>query len=1407
MTKNVWTNLEKKIGIMLFVVAAFASVGIFLINYSQFYSVTMGDLKQDAISLHSYAEEMIDIRVFTEINTVEDQQSELYINTQKQLNEIRRIANAKFLYTMKLNDKNEYIYLVDGLDKDDENFSHAGMLVEEEFLAELAQCINEDIITGSEGIMVTDYGYLYSIIFPFHDSYGNVVGAVGVDFDSEHLYHSLKNARRMSIFFIMILGSVFLTLTLFTIKRIVRQAKTSFNKMEKVANEAHELTELMLDTSPICTQIWDKKLNTIDCNKAAVKLYGFKDKQEYKDEFIKICSPEYQPDGQRSDQKAVALVKKAFEEGYCCVEWMHQMPHGTPIPAEVTLVRVKYLGDDVVAGYTRDLREQHKMAAEIKRRNEITSGVNKVASLLLTVDSNENAQTLLIESLKIIGQTAYADRVHIWQNEMTDGRLHYACTHSWFSEAEEKNAVTFKNFKAAYSDKHLWGRKVMNGEYINSLYSDMPSDDREYFKIHGASLKSAAILPLFLDDQFWGMLSIDHCKAENKFTEEEIEILRSVGLMIVTIINRIKMREEINIAYNHTKILLDKMPMSCQVWDKDFKKIDCNEEAMRLFGFTDKQDYLNRFRELYPEYQPDGTLSVEKAKMFVTTAFENGDCGPFDWTYRMPDGTFMASEVFIKRIKFEDEYVAVGYTRDTREQKKLMDEIQTAYQHTKILLDRMPMSCQVWDKDFKKIDCNEEALRLFGFTDKQDYLNRFHELYPEYQPDGTLSVEKAKMFVTTAFENGDCGPFDWTYRMPDDTFMSTEVFMKRVKYEEDYVVVGYTRDMREQKKLMESLVCAKELAEHSSRAKSVFLSQMSHEIRTPMNAILGIAEIMLRNKTVCGEAQNGFTKICESGNLLLNIINNILDFSNIDAGKLEIAHEKYGVADLINNTAQLSRQRYDGKPIEMKLLLDKNTPAELIGDEPHIRQIINNLLSNAYKYTDSGEICFSVSAESESDSGAAVLVLQISDTGQGMNRSQLDSLYDAYARFNLEKNTSIAGIGLGMNITKRLIDAMNGEIDVKSEVGKGTVFTVRLPQKIRSADVCGADVSEKLRTFSYSGEQASNRAKITYKQISGGKVLIVDDIKINLLVAQGLLEPYKLRIETAANGLEAVEKINNGGDYDIVFMDHMMPVMDGMEAVKILREKGYTRPIVAVTANAVSGQDEMFLSNGFDAFVAKPIDPNLLDSLVTKYIKNVNSPHNSHNVQSVNNAVHSKNLEKTFVLDAQSTISVLEKLSAKLNNLDGEELKSYVIAVHGIKSALAGIGERELSALAYKLEHAGGEKNYGLMASDTPLLTDALLALVKKLKTDNTEYAEKISSGDMVFLRQKLDDIKSACESFNIKAAKKSLSDLRQKALPRAAADICEEISIGLLRGEFKKVLADIEKIAGLRFGEDQRAS
>jgi signal transduction histidine kinase/CheY-like chemotaxis protein/HPt (histidine-containing phosphotransfer) domain-containing protein len=412
--------------------------------------------------------------------------------------------------------------------------------------------------------------------------------------------------------------------------------------------------------------------------------------------------------------------------------------------------------------------------------------------------------------------------------------------------------------------------------------------------------------------------------------------------------------------------------------------------------------------------------------------------------------------------------------------------------------------------------------------------------------------------------------------------------------------------------IMVNLDKAKRKADIENRQKSDFIAAVSHEIRTPMNTIMGITEMQLHGEQLTDNLREAFDRIHFSGDLLLSIINDLLDLSKIEAGKLEIKPVKYEMASLINEVIQLNKLRFSSSTLEFKLQIGENVPETLVGDELRIKQVLNNILSNAFKYTLKGGIVLSVNAETGGGENMT-LVFVVNDTGQGMTEEQLGRLYEKFTRFNLKSNRKIEGTGLGMSITQSLISIMNGSIHVESRPGKGSTFTVRLPQKLNgmAADprsVLSKELAESLNHRRVTSPGQVKRTQILRKYMPYGNVLIVDDTEANLYVAKLLIAPYGLKIDTAVSGYEAIDKIKAGRIYDIIFMDHMMPVMDGMEAVKIIRGMGYPHLIVALTANAVVGQADIFLANGFDDFVSKPIDMRLLDVILNKYIHDKQTP-------------------------------------------------------------------------------------------------------------------------------------------------------------------------------------------------------
>jgi len=626
-------------------------------------------------------------------------------------------------------------------------------------------------------------------------------------------------------------------------------------------------------------------------------------------------------------------------------------------------------------------------------------------------------------------------------------------------------------------------------------------------------------------------------------------------------------------------------------------------------------------------------------------------------------------------------------------------------------------------------------------------------------------------------------------------------------------------EKRQQEELLHEALNAAKMA---SAAKSSFLANMSHEIRTPMNVVLGITEILLQKETLPPDIREAVCKINNSGDLLLSIINDILDLSKIEAGRLELSPHKYEVASLINDTVTLNMMRIGSKPIEFILSVDENIPSTLTGDDLRIKQIMNNLLSNAFKYTEEGVVKLAVSAKPLMDHPAepgnppgkagdgeeVALIFVVSDTGQGMSEEQVQKLFDEYTRFNSEANRTTEGTGLGMSIVRNLVEMMSGTISVESEVDKGTIFTASLPQVGAGSGVLGKRLAESLQNFNLNDLKQQRKAQIVYEPMPYGKVLVVDDAESNLYVAQGLMAPYELTIETAGSGFDAIKKIKAGNIYDIVFMDHMMPVMDGIEATSKIRDLGYHHPVVALTANAVTGQEEVFLTSGFDGFISKPIDMRQLNAALKRFVRDKQPPevvkaarqkagsHANDICGAPEQLPAQSQLHKFFVNDANKAIATLEELLGVSDAYTQEDVKLFTTSVHAMKSALANIGESELSSFAARLEHAGRNSDTDTLTTETPDFLSRLRALVKSLTPpEQTAYASETSNGDISYLRERMLTVKEACKTYDKRTIKEIINELTPKAWPHQTKQLLDTMSEQLLNGDFDKVSLTAEMI------------
>ncbi|MGM9540590.1 ATP-binding protein [Anaerovibrio sp.] len=523
------------------------------------------------------------------------------------------------------------------------------------------------------------------------------------------------------------------------------------------------------------------------------------------------------------------------------------------------------------------------------------------------------------------------------------------------------------------------------------------------------------------------------------------------------------------------------------------------------------------------------------------------------------------------------------------------------------------------------------------------------------------------------------------------------------------------------------IITAKERAESADRAKTSFLANMSHEIRTPMNAINGMSEFIIRDTTDSFARENAIM-IKNASASLLTIINDILDFSKIEAGKMDLINMPFQMSSIIIDVSTMINVRLKGKKVSLVLEVDENIPYTMIGDEIRIKQVMVNLLNNAVKFTEEGTITLRLTYEKLGDGRSVRLYGSVEDTGIGIKPKDLVKLFSSFEQVDTKRNRSVEGTGLGLAISRKLCESMGGSITVDSVYGKGSTFSWTMVNEVEDWRPMG-----RVNHAESSGQDKLFQYTFTTENV---KVLVVDDNKVNLKVAEGMLTPYKVQVYTAESAMEALNILNKEL-FDIIFMDHMMPVMDGVEALYKLREIPEQRNsvVIALTANAISGVREQYLEYGFQGFLPKPLEAKALDACLQKFIDSsklvlLDKPFTTR-MDDVD-----KDILRQVYTDGRKKIRLLGELAEK------KDLKNYTIEVHALKSVAALIGQNELSTMAKAHEKAGKQGDYEYIIKNLDKLLakySAVLAFISDrfvdelMKHQNDSQLEEAS-------RQELED-------------------------------------------------------------------
>ena len=798
---------------------------------------------------------------------------------------------------------------------------------------------------------------------------------------------------------------------------------------------------------------------------------------------------------------------------------------------------------------------------EIERQNKMLRMINLAAISMLTTVEDEKFEDTLLSSLELVCRSMNVDRVHIWKNEVINNELYFVHKYERLSEIGRQKTPIPIGVKFPYSETE-WKNKFLRGEYINSPYRDLPPEDREFLRAY--EIKSIVIIPLHLQNDFWGFFSVDDCQRERVFSNEEVDILRSVSLMMASTLNKYVQTAKIHEADELTQLMLDANPYSCTLWDHNFNCLSCNQATVSLFRLNDKWDFLDGFDDFSPEYQPCGRKSDEFSREYVARAFDEG-FQRFEWIHRTMDKEILPVEVTLVRVSHRDEFIVAAYVRDLREHKAMIAEMKKA----------------------------EDDLRL-----------------------------------------------------------------------------------------------ARDAAEAANKAKSAFLANMSHEIRTPMNSIVGFSELAMDGES-SPKTREYLAKILENTNGLLQIINDILDITKVESGKMELEKIPFDLRELFSGCRTLITPKAVEKGILVHFYSEPNTGKMPLGDPTRLRQVLVNLLSNAVKFTNSGMVKLFCEIRDKTEN-TVTLHFEVEDTGIGITGEQMEKIFDPFTQAESGTTRKYGGTGLGLAITKNIIELMGGTLSVESVPGSGSKF--------------GFDLMFDTVDSSDGIYEQNNALNESSRPVFSAEILLCEDNAMNQQVICEHLSRVGIKTVVAENGKIGVDlvkyRLENGEKlFDLIFMDMHMPVMDGLEASAKIMELKTGIPIVAMTANIMSGDREVYKMNGMNDCVGKPFTSHELWHCLMKYL----TPTGFENVQKNERAREDMEFQKE--LQAFFVRKNGDRYNEIVKALEDNDIKLAHRLAHTLKGNAGQIGKTILQQAAANLEHD--------LKDGKNIITPGLLALLE----------------------------------------------------------------------------------------------
>jgi PAS domain S-box-containing protein len=770
--------------------------------------------------------------------------------------------------------------------------------------------------------------------------------------------------------------------------------------------------------------------------------------------------------------------------------------------------------------------------------------------------------------------------------------------------------------------------------------------------------------------------------------------------------------------HENMQIILDATPLSVQLWDKDFHIFYCNEESLPLFGMTDKKVLLDYFQDFSPRYQTDGRLSIEKKDECLKKAFDDGRY-TFEWMYQASNGEQIPAKVTLVRIPYKRDHAVVAYAHDLRERKKMLDNLKDASSRLEAesstlntMFDSAPDLIFCKDVNLNYTRVNKSLLKFFDVKKDdiigKDAMKGFLNLPAEIARD----IDNMDRKVLD-----DCNMLKYEELLPDCNGNMRIFETNKIPIMQGDKLIGLMgvgRDITERKTMEET-------AKNANRAKSDFLANMSHEIRTPMNSIIGFSELAMGDN-ISLKTREYLEKIMENSNWLLQIINDILDLSKIEAGKMILEYIPFDLGSIFSACHSMMLPKSKEKNLQLHFYSEPFLGKRLLGDPTRLRQVLTNLLSNAIKFTNVGTVKMSA-IEKETFSDCIILRFEIKDSGIGMTPEQIKIIYEPFVQADSSTTREYGGTGLGLAITKRIIDEMGSLLIIESTPGIGSKFYFDLTFK----------TIETPEDYQKQSTEVHNLEMPVFDH----EILLFEDNEMNQQVIFERLQKVGIKTVLAENGQIGVDivynRLRNGEKpFDLIFMDIHMPVMDGLEAAEKITKLNIKTPIVALTANIMDNDIGVYEKHGMVDYLSKPFKSQELWRCLLKYLTPVDKKNEKGSQDMEDDEELQEQLRHRF---AKSNHDKFKEISGAINEGD---IQLAFRLVHSLKSNAGMIGKTELQTAAAEAE-----------------------ALLKNGEIPDTEHMEALESA----LKSVLDEIGPVTDKPAARTKNRRLSVKEKEAL------------------------------------------